>query len=476
MTDDARELEPPTRFSRSLLWQLQRASYQQQGVAAWRPGGVPNQITSNPFIAACYADVLVALLADLRRGPAPPRRPLQIIELGAGSGRFGYFLLRALADRLAGELAAARAAAAPPPFRLVMTDLAEANLDAWAAHPKLRPFLDAGLLDLAMFDAEAPGPLVLRASGDRLAPADAGGAADPVVAIANYVFDSIPYDAYRVEGGELRECLVALRAPGDRARALREPAATIHAARWRVTDAPARLDYTDPVVNDLCREYATSAHDEVILLPVASFAAIDCLARLGGGRLLVVTSDKGYRELGLRDALDDFEVATHGGCVSLSVNFHALARYVERRGGFAWPERQPYHSFYSGVLALGLDAAALPATAAAVDELARFGPGDYQSLVDCTAIEARAPSVEHLLALLRIGRWDPRTVTRFAGPLVEGVKTRARGPLDRDLAAALERVRDLHFPLPGQPDPLPALLATLFTALGRPDLAAAQPP
>ncbi len=460
MTIEEHELEPPTRLSRSLLWQLQRASYRVQGLQAWRPGGVPYQITSNPFIARAYADVIAGLLLDLQASATPPRRPVQIVELGAGSGRFGFYLLRALTARLAREPAPAR-----PWFRLVMTDLALANLDGWLAHPRLRPFIDQGLLDVAVFDAERPAPLRLRVAGDVLAPDDDG---EPVVAIANYVFDSIPYDAYQVEGGELRECRVALIGAGDREAALRDPAAALEAASWRVELAPAELDHADPLVNELCAEYAHGPDGSIVLVPVAGLATVDYLARLGGGRLLTLTSDKGYRDPAQRAAHADFTIATHGGCVSLSVNFHAFARYVERRGGFALPADQRHDGFYSGVLGLGLDASALPRCLAAVDELARFGPGDYQRLIDHTAAETRQPSVEHVLGLLRLASWDPRLLTRFAAALIDGMVDRAPSGLDADLAEALTRVRDLLYPLPGVRDPALVVIGTLWLALRQP--------
>jgi len=166
--DGLHELEPPTRFSRSLLWRLQRASYQAQGLLAWRTGGVPFQITSNPFIARCYADVIAGLVRDLHGAAEPPRRPLQLVELGAGSGRFGFYLVRALCA------AFERDGLARLPFRLVMTDLVERNLAGWADHPRLRPFVEQGVLDFAVFDAEHPAPLALRVSGEVLAPDPAG--------------------------------------------------------------------------------------------------------------------------------------------------------------------------------------------------------------------------------------------------------------------------------------------------------------
>lgn len=457
---DVHELEGPTRCSRSLLWRLQRASYEAQGPLAWRPGGVPLQVTSNPFIARAYAAIIAGLVRDLRATGALTR-PLRVVELGAGSGRFGYYLLRALDDAFARD--------GESPCRVIMTDVAERNVAAWRAHPKLAPYLARGVCDVARFDVEAPAATTLRVSGEAL---DADDAGEPIVAIANYVLDSVAVDAYRVEAGGLRERLVALAAPVPPELALLDPATTIEAMTWRLVDG-ARVDAADPEDADAAARAATAAaavDGTTVLWPVAAAATLAWLARAGGGRLLVLASDKGHREPALRGARDDLALVRHGGCVSLPVDFDALARIVEARGGFALPATQRHDGFYSGVLGVGLDARALPRCQAAVDDMERFGPGDYQRLVDHAAVaaEGAAPSIERVLTLLRLGSFDPRLLARFADELSAALRGRRPDWLDRDLADALDRARDLHYPVPGRRDGLLVVIGTLLFQLGEP--------
>ncbi|HMA91522.1 MAG TPA: hypothetical protein VKP30_02505 [Polyangiaceae bacterium] len=89
------------RLSRSALWTLQRACFNQAGVNAWRTGQVPHYITSNPFMAAAYARVVTGFLRDLAAANSCARGdPLTIVELGAGSGRLAFhFLQKLLAER-----------------------------------------------------------------------------------------------------------------------------------------------------------------------------------------------------------------------------------------------------------------------------------------------------------------------------------------------------------------------------------------
>ena len=97
------------------------------------------------MVAATYARLIRAFLVDRAlssSGPGGPRdpdddhpEPLYVVELGAGSGRLAFLLLRAL-EELGPSL--------PLPaggLVYVATDAARANVDAWRAHPQLAPYL-----------------------------------------------------------------------------------------------------------------------------------------------------------------------------------------------------------------------------------------------------------------------------------------------------------------------------------------------
>ncbi|HMA37215.1 MAG TPA: SAM-dependent methyltransferase, partial [Chloroflexia bacterium] len=200
-------LESDQRLSRSRLWQWQRDFFTEQGIAAWRQGIVPHYITSNPFIAQAYARVVLGFLrdslADTRR-PLDLRRPVYVIELGGGSGRFAYhFLQKFLPLWQQSRLHAI-------PITYVLTDFAARTVAYWQAHPALQPFVAAGVLDFACYDLERDQHLTLLHSGVVLAP---GTVANPLVVLANYFFDSLPQDAFCVGDGRLCESLVTLTSP-----------------------------------------------------------------------------------------------------------------------------------------------------------------------------------------------------------------------------------------------------------------------
>ncbi len=199
-------LEENQRFSRSMLWRLQRSFFERQGIGAWRDGTVPHYITSNAFIARAYAQVAFGFLRDCAAGAgrlalAAHDRPVYIVELGAGSGRFAYHFLKKFGELWGGSVLK------DVPVTYVMTDFGEETLRFWRAHPQLRPLVESGRLDFARFDAAQPAGLALEHAGTTLAP---GTVENPLIVLANYFFDSIPQDVFRVTGGQVYESLVSV--------------------------------------------------------------------------------------------------------------------------------------------------------------------------------------------------------------------------------------------------------------------------
>ncbi|KPK35887.1 MAG: hypothetical protein AMJ65_17005, partial [Phycisphaerae bacterium SG8_4] len=200
------DLEYPQRLSRSILWELQRRFFAAEGIDAWRKGVVPCYITSNPFVAQAYSRVVGGFVRDCLANGAliDHDQPMYIIELGAGSGRFAYHFLK--------EFLPSVESCGRNHLRLkyIMTDFASRTIEFWDAHPSLEPLVARGHLAFARFDAGHDRAITLYGSEETLAP---GTIRNPIVVLANYFFDSIPQDLFRIEGGELHEQLISVFAP-----------------------------------------------------------------------------------------------------------------------------------------------------------------------------------------------------------------------------------------------------------------------
>ncbi|WP_315971294.1 class I SAM-dependent methyltransferase [Paenibacillus sp. N3.4] len=167
------------RFSEAPIWDLQRSYYQEQGIHAWQSEEVPQYITNNPIIAVAYAEMIIGFLQDrIRLGDAT--EPFTILELGAGSGRLAFHILKELCElRDYSGLSL-------PPFRYVMSDLAVKNIAYWQQHSSLLPFVQQGVLDFATFDAVRDTEIHLTQADIRIQPGDLQ---QPLMVIANYFFD-----------------------------------------------------------------------------------------------------------------------------------------------------------------------------------------------------------------------------------------------------------------------------------------------
>src|SRR5436190_2796849 len=93
-------LEQHKRFSECMFFTMQREYFDQEGINAW-VNQVPFYITSNPFIANCYAQLVISFIRDwTRKHPESKNHPFYIMELGTGSGRFSYYVVKTLEQML----------------------------------------------------------------------------------------------------------------------------------------------------------------------------------------------------------------------------------------------------------------------------------------------------------------------------------------------------------------------------------------
>lgn len=163
------QLQPPTPYQDSLLWELHRQYYQQAGAQAFLKQEVPYNISSNP----CMAQSAVLLLLE-----SEPSGTVDVLEIGAGLGVFALNFLQALQ------------AASPETLlrtRYWLSDFSQAGLQSLAQHPAFARWIEQGVLQLCFFDAQAPQqardlegqPLNLPAQGFQLT-------------IANYVLSTLP--------------------------------------------------------------------------------------------------------------------------------------------------------------------------------------------------------------------------------------------------------------------------------------------
>lgn len=447
-------LEAPCRLSRSRLWHLQRRFFERRGQAAWSDGVVPHWVTSNPYLAQAYSRIILGYLRDWQAG-LDPAQPVYVVELGAGAGRLAFHVLRALDRRLAGS------ALRGLDVRYVLTDFAEPNLAAWRAHPALQAWLAAGRLDLARFDAERDATIVLERSGVTLGP---GTVRNPVVVMANYVFDGLPLDGFSVKDGRLHEWLVSLGSPRPEPD-LDDPDVLARAqlAYEQRPLEPGCAYYGDAVLDGLLEEHRAGLPGTAFTFPSASLACLARLSALAGGRLLVLSTDKGeVREDALRGQAGP-DITVHGS-FSIAVNYHAIARFTGHHGGEALIPTERAHSVATCGFLFGAPPAGHVETRAAYAEaIEAQSPDDFCSVTQGMRRAYDALTLAQLIAYLRFTAYDPKILAECLPALMPLV-----GPASAAERAALlrvvQRAWDGYFPI-GEPEDLGFALGVLASAM-----------
>jgi hypothetical protein len=430
-------------LSRSLLWRLQRNFYDRSGVQAWTEGIVPHYITSNPWIADAYAQVVLGWLRDhAAAGAIDPGEPVHVIELGCGLGRFGYLFLNRLLELLR------RSSLAHVAVRYVLTDFTESNLDALRAHPSLQPLVAAGVLDFARYDAGSDLAIELSHSGEVLAPGSlANPVANPIAVIANYVFDALPQDCFFVgENGELERGRVALVSP--RPEPIQDDPELldrleIHWSRRPVEGAP----YGEPDLDRLLAFYSERLSDTALLFPVGGLRCLRNLIRLAGGRLLLLSADKGYCDEAMLHGREEPGFAIHGS-LSMMVNYHVIGQFLRQEGGDLLHATPLSTSLQVVAGLLGVPGGGAETRLAFDEAVERRNPDDFFSLKIAVESGYSDMTLAQLLAWLRLSGWDANVFLGCIPALVTWAEAESTSATEReDLRQAALRVWETYFPI-----------------------------
>jgi len=418
-----------------MLWQSQRDLYDAQGIQAWSRGNVPQSITTSPYIARGYARVVLGYLRDVS-AELDRSQPVYILELGAGSGRFGFRFVKALARLLE------RSSLHETHFTYVMTDISPQLIEFWRTHASLRPLIDSGRLDFARFDANQPGDITLANSGVNLG---SGGLANPLVVVGNYFVDSIPHDSFSIREHRLYENLVSV--VSDRADLTLGEEQNLTDLRVSFEAVPAPSEYyAEDALNAVLEDYRQRLDDVIFLLPVAGMACVRHFQAFSANRALFLLGDIGSaRESDLRDY-------TSGGIGSdnnfwLAVNFHALGKYVEALGGRVMHPPHRHANLNISALVIGDASRDFDETRLAYeDAIARLGPDDF--FVISTVLATRLESMKRgeLLAFLRASGWDSDYFLQCLPFLMEALGDVSWAGRD-DIQQAVEETWDMFFPI-----------------------------
>ncbi|CAM9108344.1 unnamed protein product [Choristocarpus tenellus] len=470
-------LEDYTRCSQSHLWELMMSFYDRKGVESWSQGIVPHFITCNAFIGRSYAHVLYGYIRDCVTGKnsmtLDPTEPFYIIELGTGPGKFSFFMLKALLEM--------KDISDFPVDKIVyvMTDFTESNFNFWASHPVLKPYMDSGQLDMAIFDAVSDTTIKLSCSGVELGP---GTCKNPICIVANYLFDTLCHDVFQVDNnGSPKEGLISVGS-----KRAHEPDPLDPEIIQRLYNKFTYRDISDDYYKDedgdeihfrrILQWYVDYAINNPgglsILFPVGALRALRRLMSFSNNRALVISGDKGNNNPEQFRGLMDPHIAVHGS-FSVMVNYHAIGAYFTSRGGYALHNPQEEASLKVSAFVLTGDkepdngkdlrgdfiermdeerSRLFPHLAAAFrTNVEQFGPNDFFVMQKCMKEDTATPTLKSVVALLKLGDWDPDVFYKFRDTILNQVST-AVLKLRKDLCRGIPRVWENYYMLDKEKD------------------------
>lgn len=408
-------LEEYKRMSSSILWKLQTAAYCQFGPQAWSHKGVPFYVTSNPFTVRQYAQIVLGYFRDcIAPGSETPldlSQPVYIVDLGAGTGRFGYLFIKTMTEFLS-------------PLTLcdikicyIMTDISEKNLTFLQEHPYLQLYIKEGLLDFAFYRHDQKEPLQLLKSKKVLSQEHL---VNPLVLIGNYFFDTIPQDLFRVRNKQLEEGRISISVPDKKELGelnSNNPNLIPHlicSFDYAPINDPGNYYSDFPALNNLLKLYTQQFENISFLFPSGAFQSIRYFSELSKGRMMLIAGDQGVETEDQIAKCGEPKLSLHG-TFSISVNYHSIAKYFISQNGIGLLTTLPDPQFVVIVAVLGgKDGSKFKETILSFQShINYFGPVNYLNVINYTEREWGNPSLEYLLLLLKLGNWDPMAFNDF---------------------------------------------------------------
>jgi tetratricopeptide (TPR) repeat protein len=429
-------------FSQCKIWQQQKEYYQQQNIQAWS-GKIPFYVTSNPTIANAYAQVIVRYWQDCKQNKLyKPLEPFYIIELGAGSGAFSFYLLKRLVElRDSLQLGDVQ-------FVYVMTDFVQANIDFWRTHPVLQHYVQLQILDFARFDIEIDQQLTLLNLGRTLTPQTDTHylSTNPFTVIANYVIDTLPQDVFRLQDTQLQSGMIkpdVAITPTDNSYILLPELDTSFA--YQDVAIPY---YQDSNLDAVLNTYKNKGNVGTFLIPARALQGLNCLAQIANQHMLLLVTDKGFSQHTDAYSQQEPDLAFHDKSFSMQVNLQAIGYYFQQLGGRCY-HQYSQQNIMTSVYMLGANLNQLPETMAAItsyiDSISHNSHllNIYYHIADTYTYF----TADMIVSLLNASYADPQIFLLCFNGLLRELKTLPVSTL-RDLATVLHKIAAHYYPLP----------------------------
>lgn len=396
------EIESDQLFSQSKIWQLNRDFYNKRGLSAFSDEIVPHNLTSSSSVGKTYAELIFGFLKD-RSTKGKFSEPVYILELGAGHGRLAFHILVHLDRLILGSNLRL------PPYCYVLSDIVEENLSFFLEHPQFQSYIERGVLDVSYFDAIEGNELHLKYSKKVIKQQDLK---QPVIAIANYFFDSIPNELFLIRENKISTCSISLSTVNDPINLDSENLIKGLDIKFR-TDIISVPQYDNTIIDEILSDYKNKINQTYLFFPVMSMRCIDNIKNLSTEGLFLLSLDKGYHQIHDLENKPLPEVIKHGS-FSIWVNYHALGAFCEKQGGKSMFPSYSTFNLELGAMMFLEDGGSYTETVGAYESFVNdFGPDDFNTIKNLSYINIASLTVEDLIAHCRLSAYDSTYFTKI---------------------------------------------------------------
>ena len=416
------------RFSNSPLWDLQKNYYKDAGIDAWSKATVPFTATTNNFVANGYAQTIKMFISDVEQ-LNKNSLPINIIELGTGHGRFSFLLLQSLC-KIFNEINI--------PFRYIMTDVADVSIKAWSEHIKLKPFIDKGILDFAIFDVVSQKDTKLFFSKESFENKIKN---HTNVIIANFLFDVLPYDIFRVKNGNIQECLVNIDYDNNK----KEIPEIIKSIDKQYIYMPINKEYYDvPKWNRLLEYYKDNLiEDTTFQFPISVLKTFDYFKSLSNSCLWLI-AEEAIIDIKQFKNNKNINMNLNGG-FDVRVNLHALFEYIKNKDTLFLSSDFPDERFDSYGVLTNIDKKKFNMTKDMfMQTQVLFGPRSFFRLIVSLRRNKIELTDDGLLSLFELSKYDPYLFKKFNTNLLNICKN-TRGFKKEALLEAFHKALDNYY-------------------------------
>lgn len=439
-----------TSLSKSALWQKMQEYYHNIGPDAWQDEVVPLQISSNKNLARAYANIILAQINDWYMQNPKTTEKFYIIEVGAGHGKFSFYVLKSLQEML-------------PTFNLsldlikfVVTDIAEKNIVSCEQHPAFAQFINQGVVDFALFNAMADTSIQLRKSGEII---KQGGLNQPLFILCNYLFDSLAHDAFQVRDHKLHEVQIKITGEGDWAEYFTK-------AKFSFDYIPVGTNYyTDPALNQILANYESTLDNNTFMIPVGGIDCIEAMQKFTQAHIVLLLADKGHATASLFDDITEPDISEHGS-ISLMVNFDALKQYFIAKNGHAMLMVNNSVDFQVACYCTAPKHPIPHTQHAFAQELSGASPQDIVDLCYYNdEVSSFYKNLDQLLAILNLTLWDPNIFYDFNEMILDHIEGEDLNvEQENAILNGVKRVWEYYFKLEKVAD-IPFAIGSIYYAL-----------